>query len=222
MRPPACGGLVVSDPLDPGGGQRAVPPCGHVAGGYAATDLASGVHRAPANRRVSWALAASADVDAARHGVLNDAGVDVLRAVGSRGLRMLGARTLCSDPDWRFVPVRRLVSMVEKALEVALQWAVFEPNGVLTRARATMTVTIFLLGLHEAGMLAGATAEESFYVRCDLDNNPPDQADLGLLVVEVGIAPVRPFEFVVVRVGRVHDSLELREQGPRSTTGRVA
>jgi hypothetical protein len=214
--------LVVPDPLGPAGAGRVVPASGHVAGGYAATDLAVGVHRAGANRPVAWALAASAEVDATRQGVLNDAGVDVLRAVGSRGLRLLGARTLSSDPDWRFVPVRRLMSMVEKALDIALQWVVFEPDGVLTRARVTLTVTSFLLGLHEAGMLAGATVEESFYVQCDLDNNPPGRTDLGELVVEIGIAPVQPMEFVVVRVGRVSDSLQVREQGPRTPAGGVA
>jgi Bacteriophage tail sheath protein len=215
--------LVVADPLVPDGtGQRVVPPCGHVGGGYAATDLDSGVHHAPANRRLSWTLAASADIDATRHGLLNDAGINAIRSVGSRGLRILGARTVCSDPDWRFVPVRRLMAMIEKALDVSLQWAVFEPNGVLTRARATMSVTIFLLGLHEAGMLAGATADESFYVRCDPDNNPASETELGRMIVEIGVAPAQPFEFVVVRVGRVHDSLEVREQGPGSATGALS
>ena len=212
--------LSVLDPLYPAGGvRRLVPPSGHTAGCYAATDLQVGVHRAPANRRLSWALAASAEVDDARHGILNDAGVNVIRSVGGRGLRVLGARTVCSDPDWRFVNVRRLMAMVEKALEVALQWATFEPNGVLTRARATMSVTIFLLGLHEAGMLGGATAEESFYVKCDQDNNPPQDSDLGRLIIEAGVAPALPFEFIVLRVGQVRDSLQVREQGTATGTG---
>jgi phage tail sheath protein FI len=105
------------------------------------------------------------------------------------------------------------MSMIEKALGIALQWAVFEPNGFLTRARATMTATFFLDALHEAGMLAGATPEESFYVRCDLDNNPSEQRDLGELVIEIGVAPAQPFEFIVLRVGRVRDSLEVRDSG---------
>jgi uncharacterized protein len=203
----------VLDPLLPDSGAvRLVPPSGHVLGGYAANDADSGVQRAPANRRVGWALAASADLDDERHGLLNDAGVNALRTIGGRGLRLLGARTVCSDPDWRFVPVRRLMAMIEKALEIALHWVVFEPNGPLTRARVTMSVTMFLLGLHEAGMLAGATPEESFTVRCDADNNTSELTDLGELLVEVGVAPVVPFEFVVVRVGRVSDSLIVRSQ----------
>jgi phage tail sheath protein FI len=205
--------LSVLDPLFPTGGmRRLVPPSGHTAGSFAATDLQIGVHRAPANRRINWALAASADIDDVRHGILNDAGVNAIRSIGGRGLRVLGARTMCSDPDWRFVNVRRLMAMIEKALEVALQWAAFEPNGIMTRARTTMSVTMFLLGLHEEGMLAGATPDESFYVQCDLDNNPDQTRELGQLIVEIGVAPALPFEFVILRVGRVRDSLEVREQ----------
>jgi len=120
---------------------------------------------------------------------------------------------VCSDPDWRFVNVRRLMSMVEKALELALQWVVFEPNDVFTRARVALSVTNFLLSLHEQGMFAGATPQESFYVTCDDTNNPEREVDLGRLLVEVGIAPAVPFEFVVVRVGRVQDSLQVKEAG---------
>jgi hypothetical protein len=207
--------LKVSDLVAGPGDVRLVPLSGHVAGVVAATDIERGVHHAPANRPIEWSLGPSVMVSEERHAVLNRAGVNVARTVGGRGLRLLGARTLSADPDWRFVNVRRLMSMIEEALEIALQWAVFEPNGFLTRARATMTVTFFLDALHEAGMLAGATPEESFYVRCDLDNNPADTRDLGELVIEVGVAPAQPFEFVVLRVGRVRDSLEVRS-GPAS------
>ena len=205
--------LVVADPNRSPGDLRLVPSSGHVAGVVAGTDLDVGVHKAPANRRIRWALGPSVAVNDPLHAVLNQAGVNVARSVGGRGLRLLGARTMSSDPDWRFVNVRRLMAMVEKALGIALQWAVFEPNGFLTRARATMTATFFLDALHERGMLAGATAEESFYVRCDLDNNPAELRDAGELVVEVGVAPAQPFEFVVLRVGRVQDSLEVRDLG---------
>jgi phage tail sheath protein FI len=210
----------VSDPVGAPGDVRLVPAAGHVAGLVAATDLATGVHRAPANVELGWALGGSVPVSEAQHGILNQAGVNVARTVGSRGFRLLGARTLSSDPDWRYLNVRRLVSMVEKALGIALQWAVFEPNGFLTRARATMSVTFFLQSLHEQGMFAGRTPEESFFVRCDLDNNPPEQRDLGRLLVEVGVAPVQPFEFVVLRVGRVRDSIEVLSGGVAlGTTG---
>jgi phage tail sheath protein FI len=190
---------------------RLVPPSGHVAGAMAATDLAIGVHKAPANRRIEWTVDASLSIDEAGHGILNSAGINALLATGGRGLRVMGARTISTYQEWRFVNVRRLMSMIEKTLEAALQWAVFEPNEALTRARTTMSVTFFLLGLHEAGMLAGATPEESFVVQCDLDNNPQSERDLGRLIVEIGVAPSKPFEFIVVRVGRVNDAIEVTD-----------
>jgi phage tail sheath protein FI len=198
---------------------RLVPPSGHIAGAIAATDLAIGVHKAPANRRMEWAVDASFSIDQDAHGVLNSAGINALLTTGGRGLRVMGARTISSYPDWRFVNVRRLISMIEKTLEAALQWAVFEPNEALTRARATMSVTFFLLGLHEAGMLAGATPEESFFVQCDLDNNPPSERDLGLLIIEIGVAPSKPFEFIVVRVGRVNDAIEVTDSTGAFSSG---
>ena len=203
--------LRVLDPAGGAGAVRLLPPSGHVAGIVAATDLAVGVHRAPANRTVEWTLGASGNVPEEHHALLNANGVNVLRTVGGRGLRLLGARTLSSDPDWRYLNVRRLMSMVAEALELALRWAVFEPNGLLTRARATMSATVLLDGLAEAGMLAGQTPEESFFVRCDLDNNPPEERAVGRLLVEVGVAPAQPFEFVVLRVGQVSDALEVQE-----------
>ena len=190
---------------------RLVPPSGHVAGAIAGTDLAIGVHKAPANRRIEWAVDASLALDETGHGVLNSSGINALLATGGRGLRLMGARTISSYQEWRFVNVRRLMSMIEKTLEAALQWAVFEPNEALTRARVTMSITFFLLGLHEAGMLAGATPEESFVIQCDLDNNPQSERDLGRLIVEIGVAPSKPFEFIVVRVGRVNDTIEVTD-----------
>ncbi len=205
--------LEVADPVGGAGAVRLLPPSGHVAGLVAGTDLSAGVHRAPANRPLAWTLGASLPVTEGQHGVLNLAGVNTARTEGGRGLRLLGARTMTTDPDWRYVNVRRLMSMIEKALAIGLQWAVFEPNGFLTRARAMMVVTFFLDSLQEQGMFAGATAEESFFVRCDLDNNPPEERGLGRLLVEVGVAPAQPFEFLVLRVGRVSDSIEVRAGG---------
>lgn len=215
--------LKVADPLGGPGTVRLVPSTGHVAGLMAATDLGVGVHRAPANRPLDWAIGPAVSVTEEQHALLNRNGVNVVRTAGGRGLRLLGARTLSSDPDWRFVNVRRLMSMVEKALEIGLQWAVFEPNGILTRARATMSVTFFLDSLHEAGMLAGHTPEESFFVTCDLDNNPQQRRAVGELLVEVGVAPSQPLEFVLLRVGRVSDSIEVRDgSGSLGATGTEA
>jgi hypothetical protein len=193
------------------GTSRLIPPSGHAAGAVAKTDLDIGVHKAPANIELAWTLDSGIELNEEQHGLLNDAGVNAIRNVGSRGFRILGARTMSSDPDWRFINVRRLMSMIEKVLEAALQWAVFEPNGFVTRARITMSTTIFLLGMHESGAFAGGTPDESFYVKCDLDNNPQETQDQGQLIVEIGIAPSKPFEFVVLRVGRVQDAIEVTE-----------
>lgn len=212
----------VPDPSGAGGPTLVVPPSGHVAGLVAATDLAVGVHRAPANIRLAWAVDATADVGEDAHAALNAAGVNVLRTIPGRGLRVLGARTTSADPRWRYVNVRRLVTMIATTVETALQWVVFEPNGPLTRARATMSLTFFLLGLHEAGMLAGATPEESFVVVCDVDNNPPSERDAGRLVADIAIAPSIPFEYVVLRVGKVRDALEVTETGAAGALGQGA
>ena len=208
------------DVVDPrtGNGLRRIPPCGHVAGTFAWHDIEIGVHRAPANRLLRWTQGPSWDLDDDRHAVLNMDAVNVIRAEGARGLRVMGARTLSSDPDWRFVNVRRLVTMVRKALDRSTQWAVFEPNDFFTRSKITLAVTEFLTALWQRGALAGATPEASFFVKCDEENNPAEDRDRGLLSVAVGLAAAKPFEFIVVRVGRQGNALRMAE----TTMRRVA
>src|SRR5262249_2381092 len=145
------------------------------------------------------------------HGVLNDEHVNVLRAFPGRGLRIFGARTLSSDTDWRFLNIRRLLLMIERAVGLACQWAVFEPNDDGTRARLHLGLTRFLLGQWGLGALAGKTPQEAFFVRCDTTNNPPDDRANGRLVAEVGVAAAAPFEFVVLRVGRTDNEFEVSE-----------
>jgi hypothetical protein len=135
--------LHVADPLAVAPTRR-VPPSGHVAGLCAQLDLSIGVHRAPANVVMAWAEDVTIAVDDARHGLLNTQGIDVLRAQPGLGLRVLGARTLSSDPSWRYVNVRRLMLMLMKALNVYSQWAVFEPNDSVTRRRLTQSITELL------------------------------------------------------------------------------
>jgi Bacteriophage tail sheath protein len=192
---------------------RRVPPCGHVAGLYAQFDLEIGVHRAPANRVMAWAEDVTADVDAARHGELNTIGINVLRVQPGFGLRVLGARTLSSDPTWRFVNVRRLVMMVMKSIGVAMQWAVFEPNDHTTRSHITQALAEFFTALWARGALVGTSPEQAFAVRCDEVNNPPEARADGQLLAEVAIAPSQPFEFVVLRVGRQGNVFEITEAG---------
>jgi phage tail sheath protein FI len=206
--------LRVVNPL-PGSGEltREVPPSGHVAGQYARTDFESGVHRAPANALVGWASAPTVAVNDPTHGLLNRLGVNVIRALPGRGLRILGARTVSSDPDWRFVNVRRLLIMLEKAIDRSVQWAVFEPNDRITRAKLTLSLTSFLLALWQRGALMGDSPDAAFRVRCDEENNPPAARDNGQLLAEVKVAPSQPFEFVVLRVGRVNNEFRTTEVG---------
>jgi phage tail sheath protein FI len=151
-------------------------------------------------------------VDDAEHGVLNPLGINAIRPLTGRGIRIFGARTMSSDPDWRYINVRRLMIMIEKAIYLASQWAVFEPNDDITQAKLRLSLTSFLISLWEQGALAGATTDAAFFVRCDRKVNPPAQLDVGQLLALVGVAPVNPFEFVVVRVGQTANELEIVEQ----------
>ncbi|MEO8655195.1 MAG: phage tail sheath C-terminal domain-containing protein, partial [Ramlibacter sp.] len=210
----------VVDPLrsrsarGPRGNLRSIPPCGHVAGLMAATDLRRGVHVAPANVPLQWIQSLSMAIDDERHGLLNSLGVNVLRADPGRGLRLLGARTVSGDTDWRFTNVRRLMCMIEKAIDVSIQWAVFEPNDWRTRAKLGLVIGSFLQALYERGAMVGAAPEQAFFVRCDDSNNPPSVRDRGELRIDVGVAPTSPFEFIVLRVGRDANGFAVHESEP--------
>ena len=193
------------------GSLRSIPPCGHVAGLIAATDLRRGVFIAPANTPLQWVQGLSMSIDDARHGLLNTLGVNVLRAAPGRGISVQGARTVSSDTDWRFVNVRRLMSMIEKAIEVSIQWAVFEPNDWRTRAKLTLVAGSFLQALYDRGAMVGATPDQAFFVQCDDANNPEAARDRGELHLDIGVAPVSPFEFIVLRVGRDANGFAVHE-----------
>jgi hypothetical protein len=194
---------------------RPIPPSGHVAGVIAAMDYLRGVHAAPANVELNWAQSLTLDIDPARHGLLNELGVNVVRAQPGRGLRPLGARTVSSDPDWRYLNVRRLMSMIAKSIDAAIQWAVFEPNDWRTRARLALVIGSFLQELWSRGALAGATADQGYFIRVNDSNNPPDARNRGELVIDVGIAPTVPFEFIVLRIGRDANGFAVAESEPR-------
>lgn len=204
--------LRVVDPVQGGSGNlRAIPPSGHVAGHYARSEIEVGVHRAPANRPLDWVQAVTTPVTPEQHGLWNSYGVNVIREQPGLGRRILGARTLSSDPDWRYVNVRRLMILIEKAVDLSLQWAVFEPNNEFTWAKIRLVLTSYLLSLWQQGALAGEDADQAFWVRCDAVNNDSIARREGRLLAEIGVAPVNPFEFVVLRVGRVHDAWEIAD-----------
>ncbi len=179
-----------------------VPPSGHMAGIWARSDNERGVHKAPANEVVRGVLEPYVQVTKGEQDTLNPVGVNCIRTFTGRGVRVWGARTISSDPAWRYINVRRLFNYVEKSIEAGTQWVVFEPNDPDLWARVKRDVEAFLTGAWRDGMLFGRTPGESFYVKCDEELNPPDVRDRGQLVIEIGLAPVKPAEFVIFRLSQ--------------------
>lgn len=202
--------LRVSDQGD-SGAVRDVPPSGHVLGLIARTDLSQGVHRAPANDVLHNVKALTHDVNDAVQGILNPQGINCIRALPGRGLRVYGARTLSSDAEWRYLNVRRLVLMIEEAIEEYHQWAVFEPNNQVLRQSLTYSLNSFLNLLWRRGALAGKAPDAAYRVKCDADNNPPAIVDAGQIVAEIAVAPTIPFEFIIFRLGRTVEAVEVTE-----------
>lgn len=179
---------------------KLVPPSGHIAGIYARTDAKRGVHKAPANELVLGASDAEYRIGKAQQATINLAGGNCIRMLDG-ALKVWGARTLAGDTSLhKYVPIRRLLSYLYKSIDQGTQWAVFEPNGPDLWARLIRNVSSFLTSVWAQGALAGSVPQEAFYVKCDAENNPPDQRANGLLVIEVGVATVFPAEFVVFRI----------------------
>jgi phage tail sheath protein FI len=174
---------------------RVVPPSGYLAGCYARRDL-EGVHHAPANLEIEGAEDVSLRITEDHIGILNADSVNTFRL--QRGIRPWGARTASSDPEWRYVPIRRLFIMLRRSLEAGFAWLTFEPNAERTWQVARDRTTTFLSYLHTRGMLAGGNPEHAFFVKCDAENNPPDQVDHGILMCDIGVAPVTPAEFIMI------------------------
>lgn len=195
--------LRLSDPVR--GGSRLVPSCGFVAGLAARMDLTQGVHRSPANVELSGPVGVAATFGDSEHAILNPAGVNLIRSCSGRGVRVMGARTLSSDSSYRFVAVRRLMMMIKTAMELGTQWAVFEPANDMTRARLKLSIDSFLEEIRRRGMLAGSNPEQAYFVICDSENNPSNLVDNGKMLVEVGVAPAVPGEFILLRLGRTEE-----------------
>ncbi|MBW4505779.1 MAG: phage tail sheath subtilisin-like domain-containing protein [Scytonematopsis contorta HA4267-MV1] len=184
-----------------GGRPILVPPCGHMLGVWSRTDETRGVYKAPANDTPRGVTGLAYETNLREQELLNPLGINCIRSFPNRGIRIWGARTLV-EPDnvqWRYISVRRLMSYIEKSVELGTQWVVFEPNDQDLWARVTRTVSNFLERLWREGALFGASSAEAFYVRCDSSINTHETMMLGRLYIEVGVCPVRPAEFVVFR-----------------------
>ncbi len=183
----------------------AIPPAGHLLGVYARTDIERGVHKAPANEVVRGITGLRRQVNKEQQDILNPypVNINVIRDFrdNNRGIRVYGARVITSDPDWKYVNVRRLLIFVEASIERGLQWVVFEPNSEPLWARVTRVITNFLTVVWRNGALEGTSPEEAFFVRCDRTTMTQTDVDNGRLIVLVGVAPVKPAEFVIVRIG---------------------
>ncbi|MGC9665885.1 phage tail sheath family protein [Planosporangium sp. 12N6] len=198
--------------MDPVAGRPAfLPPSGHVAGIWARNDATRGVHKAPANEIVRGAIALELNLTKGEHDQLNPDGINCIRTFPGQGIRVWGARTLSSDPEWRYLNVRRLFNYVEKSILQGTNWVVFEPNDPKLWDSVNRTVTMFLRRVWRDGALFGRTPAEAFYVKCDEENNPPENRDAGMLTVEIGIAPVKPAEFVIFRISQFAEGAGLEE-----------
>lgn len=195
--------IKVANPRN-GGRPIMVPPCGHMLGVWSRTDETRGVYKAPANEIPRGVIGLAYDCNFREQELLNPIGINCIRTFPNRGIRIWGARTLV-EPDkteWRYISVRRLISYIEKSIELGTQWVVFEPNDIDLWERVKRTVNNFLERLWREGALFGASPAEAFYVKCDGELNTAETMMLGRLYIEVGVCPVRPAEFVIFRISQ--------------------
>jgi phage tail sheath protein FI len=182
--------------------QEFIPSSGYIAGIYARSDTERGVHKAPANEIVRGALEIKLSITKGEQDILNPKGINCIRAFPGRGIRVWGARTTSSDTLWKYVNVRRLFLYVEESIEEGTQWVVFEPNNEQLWGRVRATITEFLTRVWRDGALMGTKAEEAFFVKCDRTTMTQDDIDNGRLICIIGIAPVKPAEFVIFRIAQ--------------------
>jgi phage tail sheath protein FI len=180
-----------------------VAPSGHMAGIYARVDTERGVHKAPANAVIRGALGLETRLSKADQDGLNPAGINIIRAFNGN-ITVWGARTLGGDAntEWKYINVRRLFLFLRESIDEGTQWVVFEPNDTSLWAKIVRNITAFLTNVWRAGALFGATPQEAFYVKCDAEVNRPEVRDAGMVVTEIGVAPVKPAEFVIFRISQ--------------------
>lgn len=192
--------LEVFDPLDKR--NIAIPPSGSVIGIYARSDNSRGVHKAPANETVRGCVGLDSQFNKGEQDILNPKGVNLIRSFPGQGIRVWGARTASSDPSWKYINVRRLFIFIEESIKANTNWAVFEPNDEVLWVRVKRTIDVFLTGLWRSGALAGSAPSEAFFVDCGRNTMSQDDIDNGRLVCVIGVAPVKPAEFVIFRISQ--------------------
>jgi len=191
-----------------------VPPSGHLAGIWARTDATRGVHKAPANEAVRRALDRTYLLIFEQPGILNQSGVNCIRSFAREGIRVWGARTIADgSSEWRYLNVRRLFNMIEESIATSTRWIVFEPNDRTLWKSIRRDISAFLTRLWRDGALMGRTPQEAFFVKCDEETNPADVIDAGTVVTLVGIAPVKPAEFIVFRISQYAGGIETESMG---------
>ncbi|MDQ3958099.1 MAG: phage tail sheath subtilisin-like domain-containing protein, partial [Actinomycetota bacterium] len=161
-----------------------------------------GVHKAPANEVIRGAIDIELNITKGEHDQLNPEGINCIRSFPGRGIRIWGARTISSDKSWKYINVRRLFNYLEESILVGTQWTVFEPNDHALWAKMRRTISSFLTNEWRKGALFGLTPDQAFFVKCDEETNPPESVDLGQVICEIGVAPVKPAEFVVFRLAQ--------------------
>lgn len=192
--------LTVFDPLDKK--NIAVPPSGSVLGIYARSDNSRGVHKAPANEVVRGCVGLDCQFNTGEQDILNPKGVNLIRSFPGQGIRVWGARTASSNSSWKYINVRRLFIFIEESIKANTNWAVFEPNDEVLWVRVQRTISVFLTNLWRNGSLAGTAPEEAFFVNIGRDTMSQDDIDNGRLVCIIGVAPVKPAEFVIFRISQ--------------------
>ena len=198
--------------FDPVSGENIfVPPSGHLAGIWGRNDDTRGVHKAPANEVVRGAVSVELNITKSEHDLLNPHGINCIRSFPGRGIRVWGARTLSSDPAWRYVNIRRLFNYLEESILGGTQWAVFEPNDPGLWAKLRRTISAFLVNEWRKGALFGLSPDQAFFVKCDDETNPAESIDAGMVVCEIGVAPVKPAEFVIFRLAQFSGGASLTE-----------
>ncbi len=205
--------ITVRDPLSPNELVN-VPPAGHIAGIWARTDATRGVHKAPANELVRGALNLTYLLTRDELGLLNENGVNCIRLFAREGIRVWGARTVAAgSSEWRYLNLRRLFNMIEESIATSTRWIVFEPNDRTLWKSIRRDIAAFLTRLWRDGALMGRTPQEAFFVKCDEETNPPDTIDAGIVVTLIGIAPVKPAEFIVFRISQYAGGTETETMG---------